>query len=222
MLDTWLGPNGRARRGLAKDHFMHRRHLLFGAGALTVSFVFSFSPAAWAANAAEDFVSGNIQAGFDILNDRADVPAVRRERFASFLLGLTDVKRVALFMLGRYAASVPQPDLDAYVAAYQNYVIAMYQNYFSFYSGQSLRVTSSRERAPGDFVVATSMVGQGGAPMEIDFRIRTDGAKPLLVDVGVAGIWLALAQRDEFLAVLAQNNGDIKALTANLRALRRP
>jgi ABC-type transporter MlaC component len=35
--------------------------------------------------------------------------------------------------------------------------------------------------------------------------------------LSVAGVWLALAQRDQFLAVLAQNNGDIKALSAHLR-----
>jgi phospholipid transport system substrate-binding protein len=198
--------------------FMHRRHLLLSAGALTVSLAFSFCPAAWAANAAEDFVSGNIQSGFDILNDHAATPAARREHFASFLLELTDIKRTALFMLGRYAASAPQADLDSYFAAYQQYAMAIYQTYFALYSGQSLRVTSSRERAPGDFVVATNMMGPGSTPLEIDFRVRTDGAKPLLVDVGVAGVWLALAQRDEFLSVLAQNNGDINALTAHLRA----
>jgi phospholipid transport system substrate-binding protein len=198
--------------------FMHRRYLLLGAGALT--FASSFTSAAWAANVAEDFVSGNIQAGFDILNDRAASPDQRRERFATFLLGLTDVKRVALFMLGRYAADAPQADLDAYVAAYQDYATAVYQSYFSLYSGQSLRVMSSRERAPGDFIVTTNMAGQSSTPLEIDFRVRTDGAKPVLVDLGVAGIWLALAQRDEFLSVVAQNNGDIKALTTHLRAAR--
>ncbi|HKQ11376.1 MAG TPA: ABC transporter substrate-binding protein, partial [Rhizomicrobium sp.] len=132
---------------------MHRRHLLLSAGALT--FASSFAPAAWAANVAEDFVSGNIQAGFDILNDRAVSADQRRERFAAFLLGLTDVKRVALFMLGRYAVDAPQADLDAYVGAYQDYATGRYQTYFALYSGQSLRVTSSRERAPGDFVVTT-------------------------------------------------------------------
>lgn len=192
---------------------MHRRDLLIGAGALTVWFVPLGT--AWAANAAEDFVSGNIQAGFDILNDRAADPGQRRERFAAFLLGLTDIKRTALFMLGRYAQSAPQTEIDDYVAVYRNYAMAIYQTYFALYSGQSLRVVSSRERAPGDFIVTTNMVGQ--QPMEIDFRIRTDGEKPLLVDVGVAGIWLALAQRDEFLSVIAQNSGDIKALTAHLR-----
>jgi ABC-type transporter MlaC component len=47
--------------------------------------------------------------------------------------------------------------------------------------------------------------------------VRTDGEKPLLVDVAVAGVWLSLAQRDQIQAVLARNNGDIKALIAHLR-----
>ena len=195
---------------------MHRRHLLLGAGALTLA----FAVPAWAANPAEDFVATNIQAGFNILNDGSMAPAERRQRFADFLLGLTDVRRVAVFMLGRYAAGAQPADLDAYVSAYQNYLLSVYQSYFQLYAGQSLKVLSSRERAAGDFIVTTNMVGQGGTPLEVDFRVRTDGAKPVLVDVAVAGVWLALAQRDQFLANLAQNNGDIKALTAHLQAVQ--
>lgn len=198
---------------------MHRRTILLGAGALV--FVPAFATDALAANAAEDFVGSNIQAGFDILNDRNASPAERRDRFASFLLGLTDARRVALFLLGRYAEGASQEDLDAYVAAYQDYVLSIYQTYFQLYAGQTLRVISSRERAPGDFIVVTNMAGQPNAAMEIDFRVRTEGAKPLLVDVAVAGVWLALAQRDQIQAVLAQNNGDIKALIAHLRGVRK-
>jgi phospholipid transport system substrate-binding protein len=192
---------------------MNRRNLLLGAGALAVC----FSSPAWAVNPAEGFVSGNIQAGFDILNDTSAGAVQRRERFAAFLLGLTDVRRVALFMLGRYADGAPQADLDAYVAAYQDHVQQVYQSYFARYAGQRLHVISSRERAPGDYVVTTNLTGNGAAPMEVDFRVRTDGAKPLLLDIGVAGVWLAPAQQAEFLSVLSQNNGDIKALSAHLR-----
>ncbi len=195
---------------------MHRRHLLLSAGALTLS----FAPMAWAANPAEDFVGQNIQAGFDILNDGNSNPAQRRQRFADFLLGLTDVRRVAVFLLGRYATGAAPADLDAYIAAYQNYVLSTYQSYFQLYAGQTLKVISSRQRAADDFIVTTNMVGKGSAPLEIDFRVRTEGAKPVLVDVAVAGVWLALAQRDQFLATLAQNNGDIKALTAHLQAMQ--
>lgn len=195
---------------------MHRRHLLLGAAALGVSIA---SSAYAGANPAEDFISGNIQTGFDILNDRNLSATERSQRFASFLLGLTDLRRVAIFLLGQYASQASSADIDAYVTAYQDYVLSVYQAYFARYAGQSLRVRSSRERAPGDYIVNTEMVG-GGQPMQIDFRVRTDGAKPVLVDFAVEGVWLALAERDQFVAVLAQNNGDVKALTAHLRALR--
>lgn len=192
---------------------MHRRQFLLATAAGGIG---AFAPPAWAVDPAQTFVATNIQRGFDILNDPAASAPQRRERFAAFVIGLIDVRRVALFLLGRYASTASSADIDAYIAAYQDYALAVYQSYFAQYAGQSLRVIDSRERAPNDFVVRTSMVGNNAPPIEIDFRVRTDGAKPVLVDMGVAGIWLALAQRDQFTAVLGQNNGDVKSLIAHL------
>jgi phospholipid transport system substrate-binding protein len=196
---------------------MHRRHFLLAAMAGTSCL--SAAPA-WAADPAESFVATNIQQGFDILNDQSLSVAQRRERFAAFVIGLTDVRRVAMFLLGSYASTATPADVEAYVAAYQDYILAVYQSYFSQYAGQSLRVIESRERAANDYVVRTMITGSNAVPMEIDFRVRTDGAKPVLVDMGLAGIWLALAQRDQFVAVLGQSNGDIKALIAHLDRAR--
>ena len=189
---------------------MHRRSVLLGASVL------AFAPAlpAFAANAAEDFIAANIQAGFDILNDKVLAVAARKARFATFLLGLTDVKRVALFLIGKTAAT--QADIDAYLAAYQDYILAVYQSYFAQYAGQSLKVVSSRARAADDYIVSTTMTG-GGNAVPVEFRVRTDGAKPVLVDLSVSGVWLALAQRDQFSSVLSRSNGDVKSLTAHLR-----
>lgn len=197
---------------------MHRRHFLLATMAGGIGF--SAVPA-WAADPAETFVTTNIQQGFDILNDAGASVPQRRERFAAFVIGLTDVRRVALFLLGRYAGTAAPADIDAYVAAYQDYVLAVYQSYFALYAGQSLRVIDSRERAPSDYIVRTNIVGNNAPAIEIDFRVRTDGPKPLLVDMGVAGIWLSLSQRDQFVAVLGQNNGDIKALIAHLDQTKR-
>lgn len=195
---------------------MHRRSVLLGAA---MAALFPILPA-FATNAAENFVSANIQTGFDILNDKSLDVVARKQRFAAFLLGLTDVRRVALFLVGKYAVNTPPADMDAYLAAYQDYIAAVYQSYFAQYAGQSLHVASSRERAKDDFVVATNLTGSN-APLQIDFRVRTDGAKPVLVDLSVAGVWLAVAQRDEFTSVLSQNGGDVKALTSHLRAAER-
>lgn len=191
---------------------MNRRHLLAAAAALAIP----FARGAQAASPAEDFIATNIQSGFDILNDRGLDVAARRAKFASFLLALTDMRRVALFLLGPAAQTAAPADIEAYLAAYQDYILAVYQSYFALYAGQTLKVLSSRERAAGDFIVTTQMVG--GAPVPVEFRVRTDGARPVLVDVNVSGVWLALAQRDQFQSVLSQNGGDIKALTAHLRS----
>ena len=52
------------------------------------------------------------------------------------------------------------------------------------------------------------------------FNVTVAVKEPVLVDVAVEGVWLALAERDQFVSVLGQNNGDVKVLTAHLRALR--
>jgi phospholipid transport system substrate-binding protein len=171
--------------------------------------------AAGAANPAEQFVSSEIRAGLTILNDSTLSTEARAARFEDFLRGATDLKRIALFTLGDAAATPAQR--DAFAIAFQAYASAVYRSYFQSYSGQSLAVTGSRANGPGDTIVHTRLADpNGGPPLAVDFRVRTDGPKPLVIDIGIAGIWLALTQRDDFAAFLARNHGDVDALTAHL------
>ena len=180
-----------------------------------------FAEPAFAASQAEDFVQQNIHKGLELLNNKQLSTDQRRTQFEGFLLGLTDMKRIADFTLGQYRRTASPQDLAAFEAAFQNYAVAVYQSYFAKYAGQSLKVTGSSQRAPDDFIVTTVMVDpnarSGQRPLEVDFRVRTDSGRPELVDISVLGIWLALSQRDQFVAFLAQNRGDVKALTAHMR-----
>ena len=180
------------------------------------------APAA-AAPAAEAFVQANVQKGLTILNNRGLSTEQKRSQFETFILGLTDMKRIANFTLGQYRRTASPADLDAFAGAFQNYATAVYQSYFAKYAGQTLKVTGSTERAPGDFIVATALIDpkdtSGQPPLEVDFRVRTDGPRPVVVDFSVAGIWLALEERDQFTAFLGQNNGNIKDLIGHLGEL---
>lgn len=179
-----------------------------------------FLPAS-AATPAEAFIADNIQKGLGILNDRQLSEAARADQFQQLLLSLVNTKRIAAFTLGQYARTASPADLDAFTAAFQNYSVAVYRSYLGVYAGQALKVTGSSQRAPDDFIVTTVMVDpndrSGQRPLEVDFRVRTDSGKPELTDFSVLGIWLALSQRDQFGAFLAQNKGDVKALIANLQ-----
>src|ERR1700679_3127978 len=77
-------------------------------------------PALAAGNVAEAFVDDNIHKGLDILNNKTLSTEQRRVQFEGFLLGLTDMKRIAVFTLGNYRRSASQADQDAFDAAFQN------------------------------------------------------------------------------------------------------
>ena len=168
---------------------------------------------------AEQFVAVNIQKGLSILNDQALTPRERSEQFEHMLLDITDIKRIALFTLGRYAETASPEDQAAFVAAFQNYSVGVYRSYLGSYGGQSLKIVGSRDRSPTDFVVVTRLVDpnqNGMPPLEVDVRVRTDTGKPQVIDLGIAGMWLAVEERDQFGAFLAQNHGDVRALAAHL------
>ncbi|MBV9541652.1 MAG: ABC transporter substrate-binding protein [Alphaproteobacteria bacterium] len=169
---------------------------------------------------AETFVQTNVTKGLAILNNKAVSNDQKRSQFQGFILGLTSMKRIALFTLGQYKRTATPQEQDQFAAAFQNYATAVYQSYFAKYSGQSLKVTGSTERAPGDVIVQTQLIDpndhSGQQPLEVDFRILSENGHFVVVDFSVAGIWLAIEERDQFSSFLGQNNGSIPTLIKHL------
>lgn len=191
-------------------------------GWLGLAFLLVASPAAQAAAPAEGFISQNIDKGLQILNNRSLSQAQRAGQFQAFLEGLTDLGRIAKFTLGNARRTGSDADVAAFDAAFRLYASAVYQSRLAQYTGQSLKVTGSTERAPGDTIVKTMLVDPAQSsqqPLEVDFRVFTDKGRMFVVDVSIAGVWLAIEERDQFSAFLSQHNGDIKALVAHLNQL---
>ena len=174
-----------------------------------------------AANVAESFVDENIHKGLEILRDKKLTTNQRRDQFETLLLDLVDVRRIALFTLGQYRRTAPPEDIEAFVNAFKKYATAAYQSYFAKYTNQTLKVAGSTKRSDTDYIVQTLLIDPNSSqqPSEVDFRIRTDSGKPVLVDVAYQGIWLSLEERDQFVAFLGQNNGNVRTLIAHLSEL---
>jgi phospholipid transport system substrate-binding protein len=123
---------------------------------------------------AEAYVQANVQVGLALLNNHTESTDQKREQFEHFILGLTDMKRIANFTLGQYKRTASPQEQEAFAAAFQNYAVAVYQSYFAKYSGQTLKVTGSQQRAPGDTIVTTQLIDpndkSGQPPLEVDFR----------------------------------------------------
>ena len=59
-----------------------------------------------------------------------------------------------------------------------------------------------------------------GDILDCQFRYeQIKAGKPVLVDVAYQGIWLSLEERDQFVAFLGQNNGNVRTLIAHLSEL---
>ena len=69
-----------------------------------------FTGPALAASPAEDFVQQNIHKGLELLNNKQLSADQRRTQFEGFLLGLTDMKRIADFTLGQYRRTASPQD----------------------------------------------------------------------------------------------------------------
>ncbi len=204
-----------------------------GAGMIVVLFAFA-APALAAASlppaSAEAFVQTNVDKGLGILSNHRIPDDVRRQQFRDFLTHLTDIKRIAMFTLGNARRTASPQDVNAFVDAFRDYAVAVYESRLNQYAGQSLKVTGATERAPGDFIVTTVLVDPLGQaknqePIEVDFRVLKDKGHFVVIDASVVGVWLAIEERDQFTAFLAQNNNNVpklvehlKELTAKLRA----
>jgi len=176
--------------------------------------------AARAATPAEDFVQNNVQKGLTILNGNGS-QAEKREEFRSFLLKLTDLKRIADYTLGPVKNSTSPADLAAFEDAFREYAFAVYESEFTKYSGQTLKVTGSQQRKADDFLVTTVLVDphaqKGSDPITVDFRIFGTPGHFTVGDITVLGLDLAITEQDDFTSFLSQNNNSVKALTANLK-----
>lgn len=182
---------------------------------------FTLSPA-YAAAPVETFVQQNIDRGLAVLKDKSLSDSDRRAKVTALLTEILDTRKMALFMLGPVRDQAAASDLDTYVDAYRAFTVASYEGQLGGYGGQSLKVTGSTERAPGDWIVNAVVVDPSAPkdpnPLLVSFRVEDEGGgKFAVVDAGIAGIWLGLAQQAEFGAYLSQHGGSVPALTAHLQ-----
>lgn len=173
-----------------------------------------------AASPAEQFIADNVQKGMGILNNAALSKDQRKNQFADFLLGLTNIQAIGRYTLGQYRRGAAPDDLTAFDGAFKDYALSVYQSYFSKYTGQSLKVTGSYALGADETVVKTVTVDpkkSGTKPFEVLFRVKAEGGKTIVVDFSVEGIWLREMERDTFTSYLGSHNGDIKQLVTMLK-----
>ena len=172
------------------------------------------------ARQAEAFVQDNARAVIETLqaleSGERDLDSVRGE-FRSRIDDLADVERITNFVLGRYRRTASQSELEAFRETFREYAISVYETELTNYAGQTLSVTGSVTRGPGDYVVRSEVTGgPDGRAYEVNWRVLEDDGALQVVDAQVFGIWLAQTQREQILSIIGDNQGDVSAATQAL------
>jgi phospholipid transport system substrate-binding protein len=186
---------------------------------VAAAFTLLAAPAAAGDERAEAFVTENANEALRILSDDAVPMEQKKAAFRALVEEVADVPRITRFVLGKFARQIDDQDLAAFSDVFRDYAIGEYERRLGDYAGETLVVTGSTDRRPGDSVVHTQVRGGNQAdPLPVNWRVLTAADGDMrVVDVEVYGVWLAINQRDEIVTIIENNRGRVSAATRLLQ-----
>jgi phospholipid transport system substrate-binding protein len=192
--------------------------IVLGAGAATAA----LAPTAAYAQAprdagAEAFVQTQVQRVISVLSAQ-ESSGDKIKTFRGIIDEIADVPRITSFVLGKYARTVTPAQRDRFAKVFRAYAQNVYERRLGDYHGETVKVTGSVVRKPGDVVVNTSISGgKLSEPMQASWRVLGSGSSWKVVDVQVSGIWLAITQQQDFVSTIDNAGGNVDVLINQLQ-----
>ncbi len=129
-------------------------------------------------------------------------------RFASALRSHTNMRRIAMFALGKYRKKLPKGNEAQYVQLTSRYVARTLANFSKKFRASSVEVVRCR----GATVESKLNQLGGRPPQKVLWKVK--GSR--VSDVNVQNVWLAQLLRSNFSSVLKKGGGNINVLLAHL------
>lgn len=193
--------------------------LAFGLLALPVSAQQAAPQAATPAQAeaAAQFVDRLANQAFGILRDRSLSKEAARGRFRELLKQNFALDEAGLRLIRRYRATLTPQQLSTYRATLPDYLVNTYADRLYDFAAASVKVLRTVPRGTrGDVDVYTTVSDpNGGKPIDAIWTVKTSGARPLVMNLTVNGVNVALTQEADFSAYIDKNGFD--ALLAFMR-----
>jgi phospholipid transport system substrate-binding protein len=129
-----------------------------------------------------------------------------------------DVPAISRFVLGPYWATASEPQRQEFIKLFETFVVRAYAIRFSAFVGQQLTIRGSRSDGDKGAVVQSQIVGaSGGPPVLVDWRVSHSDQRYNITDIMVAGVSMALTERQEFASVIQRSGGELEGLLKLLR-----
>ena len=141
----------------------------------------------------------------------------QKEREAQFNKLFTegfDVAEIGRFVLGRYWNVATPDQQQQYIKLFGTYVVAVYANRFSQYSGEKFTVAGSQPTPDGASVASQIIRPNGGPPINIVWKIAKENGGFKIRDVVAENLSMTITQRAEFASVVERGGGGAAGVDA--------
>ncbi len=136
-----------------------------------------------------------------------DSQSAKLARLETIFSGVVDIPFIGKFVLGKNWRTATQEQKDAYLAAYQPFVIKNYAGKLTKYSGQNYTLKNPR-MAGSQYLVTMEIIDPGNPSVFVDYRLREEGSSYKVIDISVEGISLVQTQRSEFNSIVQSKGLD--------------
>ena len=165
--------------------------------------------------AARPFIEKMIADGFAVLRDKNLSREAGRARFRAILQENVAVDDIGMRLIRRQRASLSPAQVDAYRAAFPEFILNAYAD--RLYDYADAKVVVQRTVGRGPFTeVYTRVTRPGAQPIDTIWQVKSDGGKLLVNNLVVAGVNLALTQEADFTSYAGRNGFD--ALVAFMKS----
>lgn len=125
------------------------------------------------------------------------------------LIETFDIRRIARFTLGKYARRAEAKDLSRFEQAFERFLIDRFEQEEHRFVGANIEIKGSVDRSERDSVVETRVTLPDQDPIDVRWRVIKADSDWRVVDVEVAGLWLAIEQRAQIDAVFGRSGADM-------------
>lgn len=158
----------------------------------------------------------------DVLRDERLERAARLERLTALLDRATDLALVARLVLGRYWRDANESQRREYTALFRSLLLKTMADRLESYGGETYEVIGTQPVDDRDTIVSTRIKRPGNATtIAVDWRVRDQGGRLLIIDIVAEGVSMVVTQRSEA-AEIAGRAGLDGLLEEMRRRLSRP
>jgi phospholipid transport system substrate-binding protein len=132
-------------------------------------------------------------------------PAARVQRFRELFGAYFDIPGIAQFVLGRYWRIATPEQQQQFEGLLREYLAQAYAGRLAQYAGEKFQALNAQPQGD-ETVVFSEITRNDGSKIRVEWHLVNSGGWKI-TDAYVAGVSMAVTERDEFASVIQQGGG---------------